>query len=311
MKNENIQLENMIQNTLCYFDIFEYPLTLFEIWVYLYSEDATQKDTLEDIKHNLENLKQQQKVEHEGGYFFLRGRNFLVQKRKSSYKNSVQKYNKFLWKLRILSWFPGVKMIGVCNSLPIHNAHEDGDIDMFIISEHGRIWTTRFWLVSFLKLMKWRPTEKNKKDKLCPSFFMSDHDTCLENYQIQDDIYLRFWVATMLPIYYEETIVRKWQQDNSWLYKYLPNCAFSTINSFYRIQHFTIEQWAKKFFKFVLHLIPERAYKKLQMKALPQHLKDIVNKSTSVVISDSMLKFHDKDRREYYRDRYKDKRGDM
>ena len=45
----------------------------------------------------------------------------------------------------------------------------------------------------------------------------------------------------------------------------------------------------------------EALFRALQMKIMPAHLKAMANKGTSVIINEEFLKFHDHDRRDYFR----------
>ena len=53
--------------------------------------------------------------------------------------------------------------------------------------------------------------------------------------------------------------------------------------------------------------LSEKFYRWLQLKIMPKHLKELANQSTSVIITDQILKFHDKDKREDYREKFKSK----
>jgi hypothetical protein len=42
-----------------------------------------------------------------------------------------------------ISWIPGLRMVGVVNSLSMYATHERSDIDLFIITANGRMWFVR------------------------------------------------------------------------------------------------------------------------------------------------------------------------
>lgn len=48
----------------------------------------------------------------------------------------------------------------------------------------------------------------------------------------------------------------------------------------------------------------ERLAKEIQLRRLPARILDMMNKDSRVVVTDSVLKFHDNDRRAEYRDRW-------
>lgn len=49
----------------------------------------------------------------------------------------------------------------------------------------------------------------------------------------------------------------------------------------------------------------EDILRRLQLRVLPAQLKVMMNRSTAVVVNDEFLKFHDHDRREYYRQQFR------
>ena len=67
-----------------------------------------------------------------------------------------------------------------------------------------------------------------------------------------------------------------------------------------------------KFIKLVLEIISggnwmENFCKEFQLKIMPQNLKAQAGKGTAVVMSDSVLKFHENDRRAEYSNEWKNK----
>ncbi len=72
-------------------------------------------------------------------------------------------FEKKLWekvekKRRILSYMPGIYCICVCNSLAMNAAHQESDIDLFIITKKNRLWTARIFLTAFFALTGQRKT---------------------------------------------------------------------------------------------------------------------------------------------------------
>ena len=46
--------------------------------------------------------------------------------------------------IRLLGLFPQIQMIALCNSRAMGEADANSDIDLFIITKKGNLWTARF-----------------------------------------------------------------------------------------------------------------------------------------------------------------------
>jgi hypothetical protein len=79
-------------------------------------------------------------------------------------------------------------------------AHKDSDIDLFIITKNNRIWTTRICFTLILTLLGQRKTTKKHAGKFCLSFFITENYLNLENIAIKNDIYLKYWIESLVPI---------------------------------------------------------------------------------------------------------------
>lgn len=301
MANQN-SLEKSILATIAYFDIFDYPLTLVEIWKWLYQ--SVNQSTVHGSRFNFLEIQKtledndvvKSLVDTRRGFYFLKSREGILELRQVRYNLAEKKFKKALRVARFLKLMPGIKMIAVCNSLAWSNASEGSDIDLFIVTAKNRIWTTRFWATGFLKLFGLRPG-KITQDKICLSFFVDEANINLEPLAIsQPDVYLIYWIAQLALIYDAGGVYRKFVQANQWVEKYLPN-YFGAEPAERR----WIAQagWPKMGVG-----VGEKFFRWLQLKVMPPHLKEMANRDTRVIISDTILKFHANDRREEYRGKW-------
>ena len=144
-----------------------------------------------------------------------------------------------------------------------------------------------------------RPTEKNIKDKICLTFFISEDNLDLKNIALdKNDIYFYYWLATIFPIYNKDKIYEKFRSANSWIKKHLPNFQPIILDKKQRITFMSSLSFLYNF-DFL-----ERLAKKIQLKILSPKLRAMANRDTRVIINDKMLKFHSNDRREHYRDKF-------
>lgn len=194
-----------------------------------------------------------------------------------------------------LSKIPGIEMIAIVNSLSMHTTHPDSDIDLFIITKPGMIWFVRFFSTLILwKHWVWRKWE-DITGNLCLSFFITTEAMDLSQIAIEDDIYLYYWIYYMKPIVIENNTYEKFLKANTWVeidknqrtenQKWKINNSIPISNK--KIQSYSSLNQIIRFF-----LLPQ---------TLKSH-KKLWNPEW-VIISDTMLKFHDQDKRKEIRDR--------
>ncbi|MDD5039697.1 MAG: hypothetical protein PHY34_00945 [Patescibacteria group bacterium] len=293
-------LEQAILKTLCYFDIFDYPLTSFELWKWLYT-GAENRDlaavTLVDIVALLEtSAPLRGAVSAKYGFYFLTGRDGIVHQRMDRYRFAEQKFSRTVRMLKLLRFVPFVRMVGVCNTLAFNNSRPDADIDLFIITRHGRIWQSRFWVVGLLRLLNVRPRPGRTRDTFCASFFLSDDALSIEQLQLRDDIYLPYWTAQVVPVY-DDGAYDRFVAANNWVWKTIPHWITVAPTPRRTVQPV---RWLQQFTQALCALVPESIFKKYQLRIMPARLRDVANKDSRVIVTDRMLKFHDNDRRSVY-----------
>ena len=302
----NNNLRESIISCLVFFDMFDYPLTELEIWKFLYKNNSDNNysdfsifDVRKILKNDLAN-----KIENKNEFYFLQKRENIVDIRNKRYNQSFDKFQKAKKASRIFSLLPFIKMIAIGNFMPSNNTKKESDIDFFIVVKKNRIWISRFFCALISQLLGWRPTEKNKEDKICLTFFISEKNLDLRNIAIADekinDIYFCYWIATLYPMYNKNKTYEKFVGQNSWVKKYLPNFT-EIISSRQR----KINPCIFSFIFLILNFnFLEKIAKKIQLKIMPENLKNLANKSDGVIVNDDILKFHDNDKRKYYRDKF-------
>lgn len=295
--------EKSIIATLSYFDIFNFPLTLVEVWKWLLVAEPAAPD-LASVQQALEHSDYLRRaVETKNGFYFFRGRADIIQTRRERYSLAEHKYHKAVRLIRWLRLMPFVRMIAVCNTLAYNNSRREADIDLFIITTRRRVWQVRFWVTGFLKLCGLRPSPGNTQDKICSSFFVDEDHLDLRQLAVADDVYLPYWVTQVMPVY-DQGVYRQFLEANRWVRAKLPN--FLPIRPTSRRSVSRIGVW-KKLINGICFFWPESLFKTYQMKIMPPGLKEQANKGSQVVVQDFMLKFHDNDRRQLFLNRWQEK----
>lgn len=310
--NKN-SLEQSILSALCYFDVFDYPLTLLEIWQWLFDLDGqSQAYNLVQVGEALKDTSLTRRVSSSNGLYFLNGREEIVTKRLNRYAIAGEKNQIARRGARALSFLPFVKLVCVCNHSGNNNTRRDSDIDLFIVTTPNRLYLTRFLVTIALSVLRLRRHGKKVTDRLCLSFYASEDDLEFDKLKIgQQDSYLVYWIANLFPIY-DRGGYDKFLEKNKWIKKSLPN-HLPKDGSFWR--RVSDSRWSKasvSFFEIFLSGFLgnylEVIMRKAQLLKMSSNKKSLaVENDTRVVISNTMLKFHENDRRKMYQNDFEKK----
>ena len=192
---------------------------------------------------------------------------------------------------------PFVQQIFLCNSISFNALDKNSDIDLFIIAEPGRIRTVKFRSM-ILFTLKWvKRFWKRIRKKICLSFFITSDSQNLYPISLSSlDIYLAYRIAHLVLIYQpNEEINNSFFENNKWVKWILPNYQEKQTISLW-IKPFT---WTTKFKDIIENLwdwflwnIFEQIIKHIQKAII--RLKRMRNPiwNKDVIVSDSMLKFH-------------------
>jgi len=301
------ELKEAVLKTLLFFDIFNYPLTVLEIHRFLFTP---YKFSFQEVWQVLEELLKEGKLSQKNNFFYPKGQEINVLLRLKRYRLAQKKIRKAKIICSILKTFPFIKGIAICNTLSYFNAKEKSDIDLFIIGKKN-LWTIRFFCLSFLKVLKQRPSPIKTKDKICLSFFLTPlkfdlRDISLKENKKISDPYLIFWLATLYPIYNEEEIFDDFFRRNSWLKSFLAN--FYPIFLFRSDKLNTFTKLVKRIFEFIFHFsFFESFFRFLQVKLMPKELLFLASQREGVILEKELLKFHQRDQRTHFKEIFEKK----
>lgn len=199
--------------------------------------------------------------------------------------------------LNFIKWIPGIKMIWVGNSISMNGRTSDSDIDLFIVTSPNRLWFVRILITLFFQILWVRKTASKHAGRFCLSFFASNKALDFSSFKIENDIYLYFRILYFKPILdFDDTYEKFIETNSSW-------ADFSEYKD--------IIEENKKGIKIIWKTIWDKCKildsieKILKKIFLSRTLKtyEKLKKPFWVIISDDMLKFHDKDIREKVKDK--------
>jgi predicted nucleotidyltransferase len=298
-------LHNSIIKTLAYFDLANYPLTKEELFSFLWQPPA---GSYSDFLNTIGGLNSK------FGYYFLPGREEVVEIRRRKLLISEEKLKIARRAAKIIRSVPYLRAVFVCNTAGSGQANEDSDIDFFIITEKNRIWITRLFVTFLLTLFGLRRVGKKVKNKICLSFYVTTSSLDLAKWRIaDDDIHFAYWLNQMLPIFDPDNYYTKFLGANSWTKNYLPNLDPKQTSSYLlsipesKFSKIWKKAWEKMWEGGYGDAINNQA-KQIQLSKMKFSGKEIDRgQDKGVVISDEVLKFHEKDTRISYRNDWQQK----
>jgi len=280
-------VELSIFRTLAYFDYFKYPLTSFEIWKWLL--EPGQATSLAQVIDALETSAWvKAKVFTYQGFYGLGPVDDWVADRHLRFLDASRKYHKVSKAIKLYRHLPGVEGVAVCNSLAWYQTKDTSDIDLFVISEPGQVWSVRMLTTAPAILTRQRPGE-SQTDPVCLSFFCAASAMNLESLKIgPSDPYLAYWSYSLVPVHDRSGWLANFRASNEWLKTVLPNAY--EVRRAHRFTH-------RKGWRLPGLRALEKFAKRLQLKRFPKRIHAMMNVDTRVVVNDNILKFHDEDGR--------------
>jgi hypothetical protein len=292
----NDKIKEAILKTIIFFDLFNYPLTNWEIWQYLNLEI-----NLGLSEKAVEDLINAGKIEQKDGFYFLPGRSEVTEIRRQRYNYANYKIKLANRATKLFKWLPSVKLVAVANLIGHHNLRNESDVDIFIVSSPNRLWLTRLFCTGLMKITKQRPTKECKRNKMCLSFYAAADGLAMESLRFKpSDPYFDHWFLGLYPIYDNDKYLAYLRFKNPWLKSAFPNSLLLREN-------FPDNYFSKNWLDWVLYYganFLNSVSKKIQIAIMPKVLKDLANKDTGVVLNDQILRFYVKDKRQEFLDKY-------
>ncbi|HKP51581.1 MAG TPA: hypothetical protein VJ183_02910 [Chloroflexia bacterium] len=193
---------------LVYADLFDYPLTMGELYRFQVGTSYGQEE-ISRVAGELSDAGGPISVD--GDYYSLRGREGIFNIRPRRERASERVWRRaHLWS-RWMARTPFVRMIAVTGALSMNNLSGRPDIDLLVVTEPGRVWVCRRLLVLQVRLARLFG------DDLCPNYILSTSNLQLD----QRDFFTAHELAQMVPLK-GEAIYRWMLGENFWARQFLP-----------------------------------------------------------------------------------------
>jgi predicted nucleotidyltransferase len=215
-------MEQVVLQTLCYHNIFDYPLTLKELHRFLIAK-AEYRSSLNELQFAVQKLIRRRKIKESDGFYFLRGREVIVETRKERQRYSQEKSKIGRRVACWLRFIPTIKMVALTGAVAMNNAKESDDIDFLVVVGANRLWLTRVLAVLLIELLgrRRKPGEIDVKDKICLNIFLDEKHLALS--KKKRNLFVAHEIAQMKPFWQKDNTYQKFIEANRWLKKFLPN----------------------------------------------------------------------------------------
>lgn len=277
---ENSVTQKSILKTLCYADIFQFPMTVSEIYKYLISDKAVSKKI---VITELNELVKKKLIWKKDDYYFLLNQNKFINERKKRTIESRKKMVRAHKIAQILKFIPTISMIGVSGSLSMNNSAKTDDIDLFIVTKENTIWFTRFMVHLTVFAFKRAKKKIFGMEKICPNMYLPE-----DNLQIPIPKRNLFTAheASQLKIVFDRTdVYKKFLLVNPWILKYLPN-AFC-------LEKISLEKKSKSFIGLIAFI--NKFLYSVQYLYMKRHIR-------YEEVAENSIRFHNKNKSNYVMD---------
>lgn len=209
INNSLSAVKEHILETLAYFDLFDYPLSRAEIYLFL-----KKKHDFDVFEDGLRSLLDAGVIFHFDRFYTLKNDHYLVVRRNEGNKKAAELIKIAERVGELLIWFPYVRGVAISGSLSKNYADEDSDVDLFIITARNKLWIARTIMHCFKKLT----FLVNKEHLFCMNYYIDEQQLEIA----EKNTYTAIEIATLIPLQ-GDIVFENFFAANTWTRDYLPN----------------------------------------------------------------------------------------
>jgi hypothetical protein len=203
------EIKENILATLAYFDMFNYPLTNAETYLFLKT-----KYRYEVFTEAVKSLLESGTIYQFDKFITLKNDHHIVIRRNEGNKKAAALIKTAGKVGYILIKFPYVRGIAISGSLSKNYADQYSDIDLFIITAKNRLWIARTIMHAIKKLAFLVKMEHY----FCMNYYIDEAQLEIP----EKNIYTAIEVATLIPLE-GDAVFEKFYNANAWTRFFLPN----------------------------------------------------------------------------------------
>lgn len=189
----------------------------------------------------------------------------------------------------VIGRLPGVAAVFLSGSLAQKIATDKSDIDFFIITEPGKIWTARFFTNLLLKLTFNLAKPHCHQGRICPNHFISADSLEI----VEQDAYSAHLFSHNQPLYDPDNLWPQFVKANDWVREF--DEAFPVLIK--HRQNTTSQKPYKPIYK--------RAWSERFLRFIQRHKiyrnSDFKKPGAKIVLKDTELRFHPDPKNQYWK----------
>ena len=199
-----------ILRTLLYFDIFNYPLTLEEIYTFS-GKGYVSFDILQTETNILETAGV---IFSFDGFYTTQNDDTNVSRRVKGNREAEKHLPMARKRATLIARFPFVRAVMASGSLSKGYMDENSDLDFFVITAPNRLWIARTLFVLYRKIF----VPRNRHKEFCTNYFLASDQLEIE----EKNLFTATELTTLIPLHNFE-IYLNLISANPWVHDYLPN----------------------------------------------------------------------------------------
>ncbi|KKS31308.1 hypothetical protein A2414_01635 [candidate division WWE3 bacterium RIFOXYC1_FULL_42_13] len=215
-KSSKKETAKAIKRTLAYRSIFQYPISFYQLSNFLIS---TKPADGKKLREALNSLVKEGWARKRYGKYEICGEKYTNWLWKYKHANRILKENTNL--IKFLGGIPWIKMIAVTGSLAAYNPEKDSDVDILIVTGKNRVWLTRGFVATILKILQKHPEYDGQPGSFCTNLFMDETKMAWD--KDRRNIYVASDIAMMQPVVDKTDTYLQFMKENSWVSDYFPN----------------------------------------------------------------------------------------
>jgi hypothetical protein len=304
-------IQEALLRTVAFFDVLDYAPTWSECaawveWKAASGFECPSPPTGEELLDTRDRLLEDRRIEMGMGRVALHGRlGRLLAISFDRMPLQARKLRRARRVARALARIGAVRFVALANTTALGNARDAADLDFFVITSAGHLWTARLLAAGPYRLLGRLSKPDGAPDAVCLSYFISDASLDLASHMLTpDDPYFRYWFLSLLPLYDDGVGQDLWEANRGLRAVHPRATKWMAIGQTESGRKPTAESRKPTLPPRLRIPTPaklEQITRPLQLRWFPQNIRTRMNADSSVIVSDQALKFHVDDARLTFR----------
>lgn len=253
-------MKRQLASVLEYFSFFSYAPSFKELYIF-FPIKISRKDLYALL---IEECKKKIVVRLPNNRRFRASKQSRYTLPQYSIPRTIQSY------LSILKWLSFVQFVGITGATAMTGYTPHDDVDLFIITKRGTLWTTRFFVVVLARFLGIYGGVG-----VCLNLFFDEIDLTIP--KIKQNSYIAHELLQMKPVIDKDNTYRLLIEANTWIFSYFPNAqsrnAKRITQNVKRVAYNVKPKYRKTLYdtRYTLHEHVERLFKSIQLPIIKRN----------------------------------------